>query len=84
MKYQSSAPHKHLDIYKNYASIVKFQIYVSTIFVPQFENFVTKINQLSINLNLNLFEGHFGINLQLFDSVLELSILANLQLHVLR
>ena len=47
LKYQSLTPHKDLDINKNYQfSIFKFLISVLLIFVPQFEDFVTKSNQL--------------------------------------
>ena len=47
LKYQSLTPHKDSDRHlKNYASTFKFLISVLLMFVPQFEDFVTKSNQL--------------------------------------
>ena len=67
-------------------SIFRLLIFVLLRFGPQFEDCVTKSSQLRvyrIRIYLNV---HFLINLhvlQLFDSVLKLSILVNLQSHVL-
>ena len=47
LKFQNLTPRKDSEIYKkNYASIFKFLISVLLIFVPQFDDFVTKSNQL--------------------------------------
>ena len=52
-------------------SIFKFLISVLLIFVPQFEDFVTKSNQ-----------SYMYVHFLIFDYVLKLSTLVNLQLHV--